>query len=32
MEFVELLWLLQDIETDRIGKAGRMAGLVREVS
>jgi hypothetical protein len=32
MEFVELKWLLQDIETYHITEAARLAALVREVS
>jgi hypothetical protein len=32
MEFIELLWLLQDIEMDRMTEAGRLVALVREVS
>jgi hypothetical protein len=32
MEFVELKWLLQDIETCHITEAARLAALVREVS
>jgi hypothetical protein len=32
MEFIELRRLLQDIETDHITKAGRLAALVREES
>jgi hypothetical protein len=32
MEFIELLWLLQDVEMDRMTEAGRLVALVREVS
>jgi hypothetical protein len=31
MECVELQWLLQDVEMDRITEASRLATLVREV-